>query len=103
MSAAESEKEKNRVIKEVRWMDGSGCLAFSRTFPTCLKTGPLIENTNLCPGWRRSDPFVADLVIMFPVPPIQSVFSEQEECRACTMHSVLQGLQMYHTPMFGRE
>lgn len=47
--AAESEEEKNGVRGET---DGSGCLAFSRTFPTCLKTGRLNENTNLCPGWR---------------------------------------------------
>lgn len=84
-------------------MDGSESLAFSWTFPVCLKTGRLNGNTNLCPGWRCSDPFVADLVIMFSVLPIQSVFSEQEECTACTVYSALHGLQMYHTPMLWRE
>lgn len=33
---ADAEKEKNGVIKRGQ-IDGSGCLAFSRTFPTCLK------------------------------------------------------------------
>lgn len=100
--AAESWKEKNRVIKRGE-MDVLGFSVFSGTFPTCLKTSQLNENTNLCPGWRRGDPFVADPVIMFSVLLIQSVFSEQEECAACTIHSALRGLQMSHTPMLERE
>lgn len=81
---AELEKEKNRVRGE---MDGSGCLAFSWTFSTCLKTGRLNENTNLCPGWRRSHPFVADLVIAFSVPPIQSVFFSSSQNKTNEQHA----------------
>lgn len=75
--AAESWKEKNRVIKRGE-MDVLGFSVFSGTFPTCLKTSQLNENTNLCPGWRRGDPFVADPVIMFSVLLIQSVFQNKK-------------------------
>ena len=69
-----AEKEKNRAVKGGE-MDGTGGrLASSWTFPTHLKTEWLNGNTNLGPGRRCRYSFVADLVIMFLVLPVESVF-----------------------------
>lgn len=85
MKGRSSQKENNRAVRRGE-MDGTGCLAFSWTFSTCLKTGCLNENTNLCGGWCWSDPFVADLVIMFSVLPRLNVSIRTR--RMCSMHSI---------------
>lgn len=82
---AESWKEKNRVIKRGE-MDVLGFSAFSGTFPTCFKTSKLNENTNLCPGWHRGDPFVVDPVIMFSASHTECFFRGRRMCR---MHNAL--------------
>lgn len=43
---AESEEEKNRGVRKKGEVDATRCLAFSQTFPICLKTGWLNENTD---------------------------------------------------------
>lgn len=72
------------------WDGWSRLFSIHRDRPTCLEIGALYKNTNLCPGGVRScEAFVADLVIMFSVLPIQTVFffspSEGEECTAYTI------------------
>lgn len=76
--------------------------SIQRNLPTCLEIGRLNKNTNLCPGGVRCcEAFVADLVIMFSVLPIQTVFfsspTEGEECTAYTI-IWLCGVQKWITP-----
>lgn len=83
------------------WDGWSRLFSIHRDRPTCLEIGPLYKNTNLCPGGVRScEAFVADLVIMFSVLPIQTFFFlplRRRRMHRIRNHSALQRSQMDHT------